>query len=88
MNAARAGGFTSVRPMNAPIDAGRTATSRSCKRATVRRAAAPATSECSRAPIELPPLVEALWWHSRATADPAHAWLRARIGEVANTLIA
>jgi hypothetical protein len=28
-----------------------------------------------------------LWWHSRATADPAHTWLRARIGEVANTLI-
>jgi LysR family nod box-dependent transcriptional activator len=27
------------------------------------------------APIELPPLLETLWWHSRATADPAHAWL-------------
>ena len=40
------------------------------------------------APIEFPPLVETLWWHSRATADPAHAWLRARIGEVANNLIA
>jgi LysR family nod box-dependent transcriptional activator len=39
-------------------------------------------------PIELPPLVETLWWHSRATADPAHAWLRTRIIEVANTLIA
>ena len=38
-------------------------------------------------PIELPALVETLWWHSRATADPAHAWLRTRIGEVASTLI-
>jgi LysR family nod box-dependent transcriptional activator len=38
-------------------------------------------------PIELPGLVETLWWHSRSTADPAHAWLRTRIGEVANTLI-
>jgi LysR family nod box-dependent transcriptional activator len=38
-------------------------------------------------PIELPALIEMLWWHSRATADPAHTWLRARIGEVANTLI-
>src|SRR4051794_17497638 len=40
------------------------------------------------APVEFPPLVETLWWHSRATADPAHAWLRARIGEVARTLTA
>ena len=39
-------------------------------------------------PVELPALVETLWWHPRATADPAHAWLRARIGEVADTLIA
>jgi LysR family transcriptional regulator, nod-box dependent transcriptional activator len=38
-------------------------------------------------PIALPALVETLWWHSRATADPAHAWLRTRIGQVANTLI-
>jgi LysR family nod box-dependent transcriptional activator len=38
-------------------------------------------------PVELPPLVETLWWHARATADPAHAWLRTRIGEVAGTLI-
>jgi len=38
-------------------------------------------------PVDLPVLVEMLWWHARATADPAHAWLRARIDEVANTLI-
>jgi LysR family transcriptional regulator, nod-box dependent transcriptional activator len=37
-------------------------------------------------PIELPALVETLWWHARATADPAHAWLRTRIGEVAHRL--
>jgi len=38
-------------------------------------------------PVELPGLVETLWWHSRFTADPAHTWLRTRIGEVANTLV-
>ena len=38
-------------------------------------------------PIELPGLVETLWWHSRSTADPAHTWLRTRIGEVAGTLV-
>jgi LysR family nod box-dependent transcriptional activator len=40
------------------------------------------------APIEFPPLVETLWWHPRATADPAHAWLRSRIGEVSDRLVA
>jgi LysR family transcriptional regulator, nod-box dependent transcriptional activator len=40
------------------------------------------------APVEFPPLVETLWWHPRATADPGHAWLRARIGAVAATLVA
>jgi LysR family transcriptional regulator, nod-box dependent transcriptional activator len=34
-------------------------------------------------PVELPVLVEMLWWHPRAHADPAHAWLRTRIEEVA-----
>jgi LysR family nod box-dependent transcriptional activator len=38
-------------------------------------------------PVELPGLVETLWWHSRSTVDPAHSWLRTRIGEVAGTLI-
>jgi LysR family nod box-dependent transcriptional activator len=38
-------------------------------------------------PIDLPGLVETLWWHSRSTTDPAHAWLRMRIGAVAGTLI-
>jgi LysR family transcriptional regulator, nod-box dependent transcriptional activator len=34
-------------------------------------------------PVEFPVLVEMLWWHPRATADPAHAWLRERIAQVA-----
>jgi LysR family nod box-dependent transcriptional activator len=38
-------------------------------------------------PIDFPVLVETLWWHSRSTTDPAHAWLRTRIGAVAGTLI-
>ena len=38
-------------------------------------------------PIDLPGLVETLWWHSRSTTDAAHAWLRIRIGAVASTLI-
>lgn len=38
-------------------------------------------------PIDLPGLVETLWWHSRSTTDPAHTWLRTRIGAVASTLI-
>jgi LysR family nod box-dependent transcriptional activator len=37
-------------------------------------------------PLPLPPITEMLWWHPRHTADPAHAWLRARIGEVAAEL--
>jgi LysR family transcriptional regulator, nod-box dependent transcriptional activator len=37
-------------------------------------------------PIELPALIETLWWHPRLTADPAHAWLRDRIGQVAARL--
>jgi len=38
-------------------------------------------------PIDLPGLVETLWWHSRSPTDAAHAWLRTRIGAVASTLI-
>ncbi|HEY7103097.1 MAG TPA: LysR family transcriptional regulator [Mycobacteriales bacterium] len=38
-------------------------------------------------PIDLPGVVETLWWHSRSTTDPAHTWLRTRIGEVATTVI-
>ncbi|HEY2637888.1 MAG TPA: LysR substrate-binding domain-containing protein, partial [Solirubrobacteraceae bacterium] len=37
-------------------------------------------------PVAFPELVEMLWWHPRHTTDPAHAWLRDRIGEVAAAL--
>jgi LysR family transcriptional regulator, nod-box dependent transcriptional activator len=37
-------------------------------------------------PVEIPELVEMLWWHPRGSADPAHAWLRTRIGELAKSL--
>lgn len=37
-------------------------------------------------PLQLPPITEMLWWHPRRTADPAHAWLRARIAEIAAEL--
>jgi LysR family nod box-dependent transcriptional activator len=35
-------------------------------------------------PVEFPVLVEMLWWHPRASADPAHRWLRERIAAVAD----
>jgi LysR family transcriptional regulator, nod-box dependent transcriptional activator len=34
-------------------------------------------------PVEFPVLVETLWWHPRAAADPGHAWLRERMRRVA-----
>lgn len=34
-------------------------------------------------PLHLPSITEMLWWNPRHGADPAHAWLRARIAEVA-----
>jgi LysR family nod box-dependent transcriptional activator len=37
-------------------------------------------------PLPFPTLTEMLWWHPRHTADPAHAWLRERIVEVAAEL--
>ena len=38
-------------------------------------------------PVAFPTLTEMLWWHPRHDADPAHAWLRARIAEVASSLV-
>src|SRR5919199_5341615 len=35
-------------------------------------------------PVEIPTLVEMLWWHPRSSADPAHEWMRARIAEAAD----
>jgi len=37
-------------------------------------------------PVPLPAITEMLWWHPRHTATPAHAWIRARIAEIAAEL--
>jgi LysR family nod box-dependent transcriptional activator len=37
-------------------------------------------------PVPLPSITEMLWWHPRNDADPAHAWIRARIAEIAASL--
>ena len=37
-------------------------------------------------PVRLPSITEMLWWNPRHTMDPAHAWLRARIAEIAAEL--
>jgi LysR family nod box-dependent transcriptional activator len=37
-------------------------------------------------PLRLPSITEMLWWNPRHTLDPAHAWLRARIAEIAAEL--
>ena len=37
-------------------------------------------------PVPLPGITERLWWHPRHTADPAHAWIRAHIAEIAAEL--
>ena len=37
-------------------------------------------------PMQLPSITEMLWWNPRHTMDPAHAWLRARIAEIAAEL--
>ena len=34
-------------------------------------------------PVALPAITEMLWWHPRHTANPAHAWIRAHIAEIA-----
>jgi hypothetical protein len=37
-------------------------------------------------PVPLPAITEMLWWHPRHTANPAHAWIRGRIAEIAAEL--
>ena len=37
-------------------------------------------------PLHLPSITEMLWWNPRHTLDPAQAWLRARIAEIAAEL--
>ena len=39
-----------------------------------------------RSPIELRPLVEAMYWTTRSSDDPAHRWLRARLVEQAERI--
>jgi LysR family nod box-dependent transcriptional activator len=34
-------------------------------------------------PLQLPPLVQRLWWSPHRTTDPALTWVRAKIGEIA-----
>lgn len=34
-------------------------------------------------PVPLPSFTQRLWWHPRQTADPAHAWVREQIVQVA-----
>jgi len=37
-------------------------------------------------PVELPPITQTMWWAGVRTTDPAHAWVRARIREIAAAL--
>lgn len=37
-------------------------------------------------PVAVEPITEAMYWNPRNESDPAHAWLRSRILEVANAL--
>jgi DNA-binding transcriptional LysR family regulator len=37
-------------------------------------------------PVELRPLVEAMYWTTRSSDDPAHRWLRARLVEQARRI--
>lgn len=39
-----------------------------------------------RSPVELRPLVEAMYWTTRSSDDPAHRWLRARLVEQAGRI--
>jgi LysR family nod box-dependent transcriptional activator len=34
-------------------------------------------------PVQLPSITQMLWWHPRHDANPAQAWIRARIAEIA-----
>ena len=39
-----------------------------------------------RSPIELRPLVEAMYWTPRNSDDPAHRWLRSRLVDQARRI--
>jgi LysR family nod box-dependent transcriptional activator len=51
-----------------------------------QRFAGPEQLRLMESPLTLPPLIETITWHPRATPDPAHRWLRTRILEVARNL--
>jgi len=51
-----------------------------------RRFATPEQLRIMEPPLTIPPLVETITWHPRATNDPAHRWLRTRILEIADQL--
>jgi hypothetical protein len=41
-----------------------------------------------RLELDLPPLVEAAWWHESTNADPGHRWFRRFVREAASGLVA
>jgi DNA-binding transcriptional LysR family regulator len=52
----------------------------------VRAVSADARVKTVRSPVELRPLVEAMYWATRSSDDPAHRWLRARLVEQAERI--
>lgn len=52
----------------------------------VRAVSAHAHVRTVRSPVELRPLVEAMYWATRSSDDPAHRWLRARLVEQAERI--
>ncbi|MBI4940500.1 MAG: LysR family transcriptional regulator [Actinobacteria bacterium] len=52
-----------------------------------RRLADAAAVRILACPWEVVPLVEAFWWHSSLTGDPAHTWLRAALREASARLV-
>jgi DNA-binding transcriptional LysR family regulator len=53
----------------------------------VRELADAAAIRAVEPPVPLPPLVEVMCWHPRASNDPAQSWLRERIARLAAALI-
>jgi DNA-binding transcriptional LysR family regulator len=52
----------------------------------VRAVAPHADLRTAPSPVELRPLVEAMYWTTRSSDDPAHRWLRARLVEQARRI--
>jgi DNA-binding transcriptional LysR family regulator len=51
-----------------------------------RHVAAQANLKIVEAPVPMRPISEALFWHARNTADPAHTWLREQIASHAEDM--